>query len=82
MASIVGVRRSLVSICHGHRSREQRLRFAGSSRDASEVMKLLELRGGESVQQLLEHMMVYVLRLLRMCKHTCYSAGTKRGVQV
>ena len=49
LACILGVRKSSVSIDHGHRSREKRVRLAGCDKDASEVFKVLQLSVGNSV---------------------------------
>ena len=38
MASIVGIRKSSVSIEHGHRSREKRVKVADCAKDVSDVL--------------------------------------------
>ena len=42
LADIVGGRKSSVSINHGHRSREKRVRLTDYDKDVSEVLEILK----------------------------------------
>ena len=42
MASVVGTRKSSVSIEHGHRSREKRVKVADCAKDSSDVLEILK----------------------------------------
>ena len=42
MARVVGIRKSSVSIEHGHRSREKRIKVADCAKDTSDVLEILK----------------------------------------